>query len=250
MFAGMARRRLRWSALALVSCTVVAAALTVPAMVRGKGNAEESFTTTFHLDRCTWATNGGNLFFSLVPGTQHILEGEESGEMIRTEITVLSQTRQVGRVPTRVIEEKHFVDGELDEISRNFYSMCREAGSVFYFGEEVDFYQDGQVVGHEGAWLAGVNGAQAGVYMPGLPLLGARYYQEIAPEAALDRAEVTSLTADADVPFGSFQDCLETVETTPLEPGAEGVKIYCPDIGIVDDEGQVLISYRPGRTGR
>jgi len=36
------------------------------------------------------------------------------------------------------VEEREEVDGELKEISRNFFAICREHGDVFYFGEEVD----------------------------------------------------------------------------------------------------------------
>ena len=73
--------------------------------------------------------------------------------------------------------------------------------------------------------------------MPGLPLLGARYFQEIAPGAALDRAEVIQLNAQTKTPYGVFSDVLVTEETTPLEPDARETKKYAPGIGqIVDAE--------------
>ena len=42
-------------------------------------------------------------------------------------------------------------------------------------------YKDGKPAGHEGAWTANTAGAKAGLFMPSRPLLGARFYQEIAP---------------------------------------------------------------------
>ena len=36
---------------------------------------------------------------------------------------------------------------------------------------------------------AGIDGAKPGIVMPGSFLLGSRYYQEIAPDVAMDRAE-------------------------------------------------------------
>jgi hypothetical protein len=39
--------------------------------------------------------------------------------------------------------------------------------------------------------LHGSDNARAGIIMPGTPLLGSRYYQEIAPEVALDKAEIS-----------------------------------------------------------
>jgi len=35
--------------------------------------------------------------------------------------------------------------------------------NVYYFGEDVDVYRDGKVVGHEGAWLSGREGAKFGL---------------------------------------------------------------------------------------
>lgn len=235
---------------AAVICVLVTGGAVLPVLARQEDIANDGFTQTFYMERCTWSTTGQNLFFSLNPGTRLVHEGDEDGEEARLITTVFDKTKQVAGVPTRVIEERHYVNGELFEVSRNFYSLCRENNSVFYFGEEVDFYEDGQIIGHEGAWLAGVNGAKPGLYMPGLPLLGARYYQEIAPDAALDRAEIVSVTAAADVPAGSFEQCIETLETTPLEPGSESIKVYCPDVGIVDDDGLVLVRYNAGRPGR
>ncbi len=228
---------------------ILITAAAVPALAQPQDEPDDSYTRTFLTEHCTWIPMGQNAYFSLAPDTKHILEGEEEGETFQTVITVLHRTTIVDGVPTRVIEERHYVEGELEEVSRNFYSLCLQNNSVFYFGEEVDFYKDGEIIGHEGAWLAGIDGAQAGLYMPGLPLLGARYYQEVAPGAALDRAEIVSLTESVEVPVGAYDGCLETLETTPLEPDAEDTKIYCPGVGIVDDAGAVLIEFRPGNLG-
>jgi hypothetical protein len=250
MLARLFAHRSRTLLLAALVCAILAGTLVVAAVAQGKNRTKEPFTTTFHLERCSWAATGQNLYFSLDPGTRHVLEGEDEGEAVQVVVSVLDETQQVAGVTTRVIEEREFIDGELAEVSRNFFALCRENGGIFYFGEEVDFYENGAIAGHEGAWLAGVDGAQAGLIMPALPLLGARYVQEIAPDVALDRAEVTSLSARADVPFGTFDGCLETVETTPLEPKAEDIKIYCPDIGIVIDGPLQLVEHSAGPRGR
>ena len=105
----------------------------------------------------------------------------------RITIPVGNKTRTVN---TRVMEERETADGELAEVSRNFVSNCFPSRDVYYFGEEVDNYEDGEVVDHDGAWLAGRRGARPGLLMPedGF-LLGQRYFQEVAPDVALDRAE-------------------------------------------------------------
>ena len=103
-------------------------------------------------------------------------------------------------------------------------------------------YKDGKIVSHEGAWIAeGKN--RSGVQMPGLVLLGSRYYQEIAPGIAMDRAEVLSKSETMTTPAGNFINVLMTEETTPIEPKDKEYKYYAPGIGLIKDENLVLIKY-------
>jgi len=220
------------------------------------GVEEPEFTSEFELDDCTLADTGENPYFSLEPGHQLVLEGEDDGEALRLEITVLGQKKllkldldpddgdsRATWVKTRVVEEREWKDGELVEVSRNFFARCKQTGDVYYFGEDVDIYEDGEIVSHAGAWLAGKNGARPGVIMPGTFLLGSRYYQEIAPGVAEDRAEHLAMGLDLELPAGVLDDCVHIVETSPLEPGAESVKFYCEGIGLVADGEAELVSY-------
>lgn len=199
---------------------------------------EAPFTQDFPLDQCHFIPAGGNAYFSLEPGRETSLtDGEEE-----VRITVTNELKQIevdGRGHwTRVIEEHETDDGELVEISRNFFSMCWPRMDVYYFGEEVDIYEEGEVVSHDGAWIAGENGARPGIIMPQSAfILGSRYYQEVAPGVAEDRAEHVGTNLDLDVPAGSFEDCIEIEETTPLEPGEVSIKRYCRDVGLVYDDG-------------
>jgi hypothetical protein len=154
----------------------------------------EKFTDTFTVDKAELASTGTNRFFFLAPGFQAVFEGTEGGKRTVLTISVLNETRQVNGVETRIVEERESVNGQLVEISRNYFAISRRTSDVFYFGEAVDIYKNGQVTSHEGAWESGVAGAHFGLAMPGTPLLGARYYQELAPKVAMDRAEVLSLS--------------------------------------------------------
>jgi hypothetical protein len=100
--------------------------------------------------------------------------------------------------------------------------------------------REGVVVSHEGSWRAGVNGARAGVIMPGIVLLGARYMQEIALGVDLAQAEIVGLHAVVDTP-GTFAPCLQIKETNALEPGAAEFKWYAPGIGLVQEGGLKLV---------
>ena len=210
------------------------------------------FNVDFDLDDCTFASDGRNPFFSLVPGDELRLEGEDDGEEVVVLIRVLHATRTIKlltddgellRIVTRVVEEREWVDDELVEVSRNFFARCKETNDIFYFGETVDIYEDGQVVSHDGAWIAGKHGALPGIIMPGRFLLGSRYYQELAPGLALDRAEHKTMGMKIHVPAGTFDDCVEIIETSPLEPGHESRKVYCEGIGLVIDGAAELADF-------
>jgi hypothetical protein len=205
------------------------------------------FTDSFMFEECDgFSSVGDNPFFSLEPGFQLVLEGEEDGEEVRLVITVLDETKTIDGVKTRVVRERETADGELVEVSKNYFAICNRDNSVVYFGEDVNIYESGVVVSHEGSWRAGVNGAKPGIIMPGIQLLGARYMQEIAPGVALDRAETVSISEVVETPAGTFENCLKTKETTPLEPGAVEFKFYAPDIGLIQDGELKLVDFSEG----
>jgi hypothetical protein len=201
------------------------------------------FQRDFDFDACTFASRGVNPYFRLQPGFTLVLAGESDGARVRLRIRVLNETEQVAGVTTRVVEERETEDGELVEVSRNFFALCKEHNSVVYFGEDVDNYEDGELVNHDGSWRAGVNGAEPGIVMAGLPLLGARYFQEIAPGVALDRAEVVEVDAAVRTPLRTFEDVLVTEESTPLEPGVRETKAYAAGVGQIRDADLRLVRF-------
>jgi hypothetical protein len=205
--------------------------------------AENEYTRSFRAENCTFSSTGRNPFFILEPNYQLVLGGEDAGDAAQLTITVLNETREVNGTQTRVIEERESVGGELVEISRNFFAICEETNNVFYFGEEVDIYENGMIVDHEGAWLAGEGTNRAGIIMPGTTLLGARYYQEIAPSLALDRAEIIDMEEAIQTPSGDFSDTLITRETTELEPDVVELKYYAAGIGLIQEEDLKLEHY-------
>jgi hypothetical protein len=156
---------------------------------------------------------------------------------------VVDETKRATTVTTRVLEEREWKDDELVEVSRNFFAICPTTKDVFYFGEEVDDYKDGEVVSHGGAWLAGEQGAKAGLIMPGDPKVGMKYYQEIAPDVALDRAEIVSLDETLDTPAGAFSNSLKTQEGNALNPSEKEFKTYAPGIGLSQEESLLLVDY-------
>jgi hypothetical protein len=167
---------------------------------------------------------------------------------------------------TRVVEERESEGGKVFEISRNFFAVCLKTNDVFYFGEDVSvcdiegtggFAADGQTCAngsepeHPGQWRAGQpvgdNGtiAMPGVIMPGGFLLGSKYFQEVAFPVAADRGENVEMGLTFQENGFNFEGCVKVVDTNSVEGGkscSEGdVKVYCPRVGLVQDEDLKLV---------
>lgn len=205
---------------------------------QGMGS-KTSWQEEFSISKCNLLTTGKNQYFILEPGYQLVLEGGDT----KLQITVLEETKVVDGVLTRVVEEKEWEDGELHEISRNYFAFCEQTKDVFYFGEDVDNYKKGKVDNHDGSWLAGTNGNKPGLMMPGTPKVKMKYYQEIAPGVAMDRAEIVSLDETCKTPAGTFTGCMKVKEGSAIELFAKEYKYHAPGIGLVRDEDLQLIKY-------
>jgi hypothetical protein len=225
--------------LILLPAALVSAGLPTPA----QAPAKTGWADTFAVDKKNFVSAGANTYFRLEPGYRLKLEGREGLNRVTLVITVLEETRLVDGVETRVVEERESKNGKLAEVSRNYFAFNTTDRGIYYFGEEVDIYKDGKVAGHEGAWESGKDGARFGLMIPGQVVLGARYYQEIAPGVAMDRAEIVGLHETLKTPAGKFRDCLKVAETTPIEKGAKEYKIYAPGLGLIKDSSLLLVEY-------
>jgi hypothetical protein len=185
---------------------------------------------SFDVDRKNLGTDGRNPYFPLTPGLRiHLSDGSET-----VVFSVLDETKLVDGVETRVVEERETVDGKLVEISRNYFAIDRTNGDVYYFGEDVDIYEDGKVVSHDGAWLAGVNGVKFGLIMPGKPELGDKFYLEDAP-GAVERVEIVALDATLETPLRRFAELVRCQENDVLDGGVSH-KWYAAGIGMIGDD--------------
>ena len=191
---------------------------------------------TFEVDKAALAPTGNNPCFPMQPG--RVLKLAHATD--RLTVSILPGTKMVDGVTTGVLEEREEKDGQLIEVSRNYFATDPNTGAVYYFGEDVDNYQDGKIISHDSAWLAGEKGARFGLFMPGKPKLGDKFYQEIAPKVALDRVEIVSEDETVKTPAGTFEHCVHFRETTPLEPDVSH-KYYAPGVGMIkDDEFELL----------
>jgi hypothetical protein len=217
---------------------------------RSKQQARESSSTTPR--ESTSSTPAGDInpadytakvdhsLFSLSSYRLQLFEGSErdsnTGKSIKTRIEkrVLDQTEVVAGVPVAVVEVKEYANDELVETTLDYFAQHRD-GSVWYFGERIDDYENGKIAGHEGQWLAGEGNAKPGLYLPARPVVGQEFAQERAPGVAEDRSTILAVGVAVTTPAGSFTDCIRVKDYAPLSKVDE-FKFYCPRVGIVREE--------------
>jgi hypothetical protein len=170
-----------------------------------------------------------NPFFPLPAGARWEYEAETDEGRERTLVEVLSKTRTVWGVEATAVRDRVFLDGELIEDTEDWYAQDTE-GNVWYLGEEVKNYENGQLVDTAGSWAAGVDGALPGVAMWADPAahLGQEYRQEFYKGKAEDWGKVVAVNESVSVPAGSFTGCVKTEDWNALEPGPLENKYYCP----------------------
>ena len=174
-----------------------------------------------------------NRWFPLKPGNRYVYRGAEEGKRERDVLVVTYRTRIVDGVVCRVVFDRVWKNGRLNERTHDFYAQTL-SGTVWYFGEHTaTLDRHGHVNSREGSWMSGVHGAQAGIFMTRHPHPGPSYHQEDFPGHAEDVFTVVRRNARVTVPMLGTHHALLTRETTVLEPGVRAHKFYVRDIGTV-----------------
>ena len=106
---------------------------------------------------------------------------------------------------------------EAAESTYDWYAQDSEK-NIWYLGEDT---WDGE--SKEGSFVAGCDGAEAGMVLLGNPEKGDFYQQEFYEDEAEDWGKVLNFVHAGD------EECLETKEWTPLERGHVEHKFYCGD---------------------
>src|SRR5215218_7805204 len=177
-----------------------------------------------------------NQWFPLTPGTTYVYRGTKDGQHMRDVVTVTHRTRTIAGAPCVVVRDLSYLNGRLEERTTDWYSQDAR-GNVWYFGEDTaELDRNGDVKDRSGSWLAGRDGAKAGIYMPAHPRVGQSGRQEYYKGEAEDHFRVVRFGAAVKVPYISSRKALLTEEWTPLEPGVLDHKYYVRGIGSVREQ--------------
>src|SRR5215468_10456908 len=173
-----------------------------------------------------------NPFFPLMPGTTFIYETNAPDGLEHDEFAVTHNTRVIFGVKCTEVHDTVTTNGVLAEDTLDWFAQDTD-GNVWYFGENTHELADGLINTIDGTFMSGVDGAQPGIIMEAHPKVGDFYRQEFDLNNAEDFAEVVGLNDSVTVPFRSFTNCLNTRETTPLEPELHEHKFYAAGVGNV-----------------
>jgi hypothetical protein len=186
------------------------------------------------LDPEGFSTRIENPYLPMRPGERRVYRVTDSeGLKQRDVVTVRHDTKQItngitARVVYTVVSER----GQRVEDNHAWFAQDK-TGNVWYLGEQAREFQNGHVKTTKGSWEAGVDGAQPGVIMPAHPEVGLAYREEQYKGVAQDRARVSSLSEQVEVPFRRFRRVLLIKETEPIEPELLDYKFYAKGVGPV-----------------
>jgi hypothetical protein len=176
-------------------------------------------------------TNITNPFFPIRDLHSALLLGRVDGKPFRTETTLLPLRETVrwrGQdIGVLVSQYMAYLDGHIAEVALDRYAQADD-GSVWYFGEDVFDYTNGNVSATEGTWLAGRDGPPA-MIMPAHPSVGDVYRPENAPNIVFEEVTVKAVDQTVPGPLGPVEGALQIDELH--SDGTHEPKTFAPGYG-------------------
>ena len=205
----------------------------------------------------------GNEYYPLVVGTVTTFVNEEEDDEETIVVTVTDETREIEGIETIVVRDTVYEglpddegnpDGDRIEDTDDYYAVDNDC-NVWYLGEVSQSFEDGYLESLDGSFIAGVEGAQAGIIMLGDPMVGNVYRQEFALGDAEDAGAVLSMATDIfdeDGEIVTFDNpdfdcnglCLKTEDFIANEPDGTEFKFFKAGVGFVAEQlpgGEVVL---------
>ena len=221
------------------------------------------------LDPADFSSDITNKYFPLVQGQTYTYLSEDTEGNFQTIVVTVQGTTTIDGFFCRQVTDKVYegkdTSGNLLEDTIDWFSQDSD-GNVWYFGESTIAYTYDEfgnpTPSTEGSWKAGEDGAKPGIIMPADPgdQIGQLYRQEFSLGNAEDLGRVVGIVynvesgvaIDCNVDLdndGVVDGCVQTEDSTPLEPDLIEVKYYAPGVGLVltiEPEGrEELININP-----
>lgn len=165
------------------------------------------------------------------------LAGDDEGTKLKVTRTLLNRTKafrlQGQQIEAAVVRDRVIGDGKLIELTHDYFAQ-NDAGTVFYLGEQVNEYEPGKPVSHEGQWLLGRDTNHPGVLMPAHPQVGDSFKSERVPGITHEVDHVVAGNGHAVVNGHTYRHVIKVRENA-RPPRETEFKQYARGIGVISE---------------
>jgi hypothetical protein len=168
-----------------------------------------------------------------------VLRGTDTGQHIRIVRTLQHRTKAFPyhgkRVRAAVVKDVVTNLKSHRRIERTIdYFAQDKAGTVYYFGEDVNEYRRHKPVSHEGQWRLGRDTKTPGVLMPAHVRLGESYRAEAVPGITREIDHIVAVRRTEQVHGHSYHHVIKVRENAGPPPEVE-FKTYAPGTGVLTE---------------
>jgi hypothetical protein len=181
------------------------------------------------LDPADFTTTINNKYFTVKPGEKLNYEAQTPKGLETVVITIDGTTKQIAGFNTLVYHDQVFLNGTPVEDTHDYLAQQKSTGDVWYFGEEVNNYENGQLKDHHGTFLHGTDGAKAGIWIKANQKVGDSYRQEYYKGKAEDMVNVVAVNQTVQTKRTTYTGCVKLYAWTPIEDDKE-YKYNCPQV--------------------
>jgi hypothetical protein len=180
-----------------------------------------------------------NRYLPITKFHRTVLKGVDTGQHLRIVRTLQHRTQPFkyhGKtVKAAVVKDvvTNVKAGRVIEKTVDYFAQD-EAGTVYYFGEDVNEYSPHKPVSHEGQWRLGRDTNTPGVLMPAHPKLGDSYKAEAVPGVTHETDHVVAVGKTERVAGHTYHHVIKVRENAGPPPEVE-FKTYAPGIGVITE---------------
>jgi hypothetical protein len=173
-----------------------------------------------------------NTWFPLPPGTTWTYRRYTAEGSDLVVATALPVTRRVAGVATRPVRWVAVRGGRTTPLAVRWYAQDA-AGNVWWFGQRLTPPGAGLDALATRSWLAGRDGALAGLTMAAHPRMGDGYVNAYQRGVVERRSTVLSLRATASLPDRTYRSTVLTRDVSRIDPIHVDRSYYAPGVGLV-----------------
>jgi hypothetical protein len=168
-----------------------------------------------------------------------ILKGVDTGQHLRIVRTLQNRTQTFqyhGKsVKAAVVKDvvTNLKAHRVIERTIDYFAQDK-AGTVYYFGEDVNEYPRHGPVSHEGQWRLGRDTKTPGVLMPAHPKLGDAFQSEAVPHITHETDHVVAVGMTKRVAGHTYHHVIKVRENAGPPPEVE-FKTYSPGTGVITE---------------